>query len=305
MGKKVSVLIPLYNGEKSIRSLLTMLLKQKINIDDSIEIIAVDSSSTDKTIEIITNEFPEVKVSSIPNKMFDHGGTRNFLASQATGDFLLYMTQDAIPYDENLINELINGFEDNNVQICFARQVPYNDAGPLEQFARKFNYPNHSIIKDKSRLKELGIKTFFNSNVCSMYKKETFEKYNGFPEKIILNEDMIFASKVILGGGKVLYSAKAKVYHSHNYTLIQQFKRYFDIGMAFNETKYLLDEVSNEKEGMKFLNKLINNLLKSKLIHLVPIALIETLIKFIGYNLGKKHSLIPIPLKRKISAYMK
>ncbi|MGR5909261.1 hypothetical protein ACT7C4_01715 [Bacillus pacificus] len=70
-----------------------------------------------------------------------------------------------------------------------------------------------------------------------------------FHKKVILNEDLILASKVILEGKNVIYTPTAKVFHSHNYNLKQQFKRYFDIGMAFKSTNYLLEHVSNEKRG--------------------------------------------------------
>jgi rhamnosyltransferase len=305
MSKKVSVLIPLYNGDKTIRSLLTMLLNQKIDTDVSIEIIVVDSSSTDNTLEIITNEFPEVKVFCIPNKEFDHGGTRNYLASLASGDYLLYMTQDAIPFDKYLIKNLLNPFQDKDVLVSYARQIPKEDAHVLEKFARNFNYPSVDIIKSKDCLSNMGIKTFFNSNVCSIYKKETFVEYGMFPEKIILNEDMIFASNIILKGFKVAYIADAKVYHSHNYSLKQQFKRYFDIGMAFNETSYLLNYASNEKEGLKMVRKLINFLIDNKYIRIIPYMFLEVIFKFVGYKLGKIHHIIPLSLKRTLSAYMK
>jgi rhamnosyltransferase len=303
--KKISVLIPLYNGEKTIGNLLSMLLRQKLNKGDQLEVIIIDSNSTDNSIEIVKNNFPNVKISSIPNKQFDHGGTRNILASQANGEFLLFMTQDAVPVDEYLIENLVAGFKQDRVEICFARQIPYDDASQIEKFARGFNYPARNIIKNKEKINELGIKTFFNSNVCSMYKRDVFDKLGGFPEKIILNEDMIFASKVIFQGAVVLYCAEAKVYHSHNYSVKQQFKRYFDIGMAFDETKYLLEMVSNEKEGFKFLIELVKHLLRSGNVFLIPTAFLETVAKFVGYNLGKKHSFIPYKLKRKLSAYMK
>lgn len=302
--KKISVLIPTYNPGPEIKELLDKLLSQVIN-DMSLEIIIVDSSSTDNTPKLITENYPDVHLKVIKNNEFDHGGTRNLLASLASGDYLLFMTQDAIPFDDYLLKHLSLALEDDMSLISFARQIPKSDAGPLERFARTFNYPPKSLEKKKELLPELGIKTFFNSNVCSMYKREVFEKFNGFPEKIILNEDMILSSRVILQGFSVKYVSDAKVFHSHNYKIKQQFKRYFDIGMAFRDTEYLLKYASNEKEGFKMIKNQIRSLWIDKDFKYIIVALFENLAKFTGYYIGKRHRLIPIKVKRLLSAYMK
>ncbi|MCA0987057.1 glycosyltransferase family 2 protein [Guptibacillus algicola] len=300
----ISVLIPTYNAEKYIVRLLDKLYSQKLSHFQSLEIIVVDSSSTDKTLSIIKEMYPEVIIEVIKNNNFDHGGTRNMLAGLANGDYLLYMTQDAIPYDAFLICNLYKELDEKTL-ISYARQIPKEDAGILEVFARGFNYPDKKIYKNKESIREIGIKTFFNSNVCSMYKRTCFEQFEGFPEKIILNEDMIMASKVILSGYNVCYSNEAKVYHSHNYTYKQQFKRYFDIGMAFEETDYLLEYASNEKEGLRMIIEQLKFLIAKKYVLVIPKALIEVLVKFIGYKIGKKSEFLSPRLVRKFSAYMK
>lgn len=301
---KVSILIPTYNAGKEIETMLNMLYKQQIN-DGEFEVIIVDSSSTDNTVEIIQKNFPKTKVEVIPNKEFDHGGTRNLLYRLSSGEFLLFMTQDAVPADEFLIKNLVESFTNPKVLISYARQIPKRDANPLEVFARQYNYPSDSIIKDKDSIKSLGIKAFFNSNVCSMYKKEVFEKFSGFPEKIILNEDLLLASEIILQDYCVLYNSNAVVYHSHNYSYKQQFKRYFDIGMAFDETRHLLNIVSNEKEGIKMVLTQIKYLSANQNKKLIPKSIIESAIKLISYNLGKKHAFLPNGVKKVFSAYMK
>ncbi|WP_440602868.1 glycosyltransferase family 2 protein [Bacillus sp. GB_SG_008] len=301
----ISILIPTYNAEKYINDLFKGLYNQVVGKNQSIEIIVIDSSSTDNTVAIINEMYPRVRVETISNNSFDHGGTRNYLASLAKGNYLLFMTQDAIPYDEYLVQNLLRPLEEKEIMISYARQVPKADAKPLEVFARNFNYPEHQIIKSKASLKELGIKTFFNSNVCSMYKREVFERHNGFPEKIILNEDMILSSKLILADFSVSYTADAKVYHSHNYNLKQQFKRYFDIGMAFNQTSYLLEYASNEKEGKKMIFQQMKYLVCNREFLTLPIAILENFCKYVGYFLGKKHMYFPYKVKKRFSAYMK
>lgn len=301
----ISVLIPTYNAEEYIVSLIRKLENQELHENQELEIIIVDSSSKDNTVSITRNLFSKVKIEVIENASFDHGGTRNKLADMANGDYLLFMTQDAQPYDNYLIQKLHSSFKNEKVAVSYARQIPYESADDLEKFARMFNYPTNSLLKDKIQINNLGIKAFFNSNVCSMYDKNKFYKLEKFPEKLILNEDMVFSSKAILNDYSVYYNADAVVYHSHNYTLLQQFKRYFDIGMAFKETSYLLEYASNEKEGLRMVKKQLSFLITNKKKRLIPYALIQNIVKFISYNLGKKHDHIPRSVKRTISAYLK
>jgi rhamnosyltransferase len=302
--RTISILIPTYNAGHQIIDLINGLKRQTLK-SIKIEIIIIDSSSNDNTLYIIKEKFPEIRIEVIANKMFDHGGTRNLLSTMASGEFLLFMTQDAIPYDEFLLKNLLEPFNDSKVAISFARQIPKEDAGVIESFMRGFNYPAQGQVKDKNSLNRMGVKTFFNSNVCSMYRKSMFYELEKFPEKIILNEDMVFASKAILKGFKVSYSANAKVLHSHNYSLLQQFKRYFDIGMAFHQTSYLLDFGTNEKEGFKLVLSQWKFLIKQKKFFYIPYTMLETVTKYVGYLLGKKHEFIPQKLKKSFSAYMK
>lgn len=304
---KISILIPTYNAENYINEFIPKLMEQELPSGFTSEIIMVDSSSSDKTEMLIKSHYTNVKFYTIPNKDFNHGNTRNMLSRLATGDFLLFMTQDAIPYNNQLLKELVKNFSDPNVQIVNARQIPKEDANPLEKFARSFNYPDERSIKDKTKIPEMGIKTFFNSNVCSMYRASLFngKEFKGFPENIILNEDIILSFHVIMKGYKVIYENKAIVYHSHNYNLKQQFKRYFDIGIAFQESKFMLENISNEKEGVRMVKEQLSYLFKHKHFFYIFYSVLEAATKFFGYNLGKKHDLLSINMKRKFSAYMK
>lgn len=304
---KVSILIPTFNAKRFLDKLIPKLENQQLPPGVTSEIIIIDSSSTDETKEIVTKGYPNIYFHTIPNKEFDHGGTRNKLAGLSSGDYLLFMTQDAIPTDEHLISNLLSNFKDPDVKIAFARQIPNDDASGLERFARSFNYPDKRIVKDKQSIEKLGIKTFFNSNVCSMYDASLFKggEFSGFPEKVILNEDMILSYQVIMSGYKVIYDNKAVVFHSHNYNLTQQFKRYFDIGMAFHQSSFILENVSNEKEGMKMIIEQQKYLLEQKYFGEVFYSFFEAGAKYIGYALGKKHTLLNEKTKKRFSAYMK
>ena len=181
------------------------------------------------TILIVNTEekfFPEkgyetwqnVQIRHIETEDFDHGGTRDGAASLLDGDLILFMTQDAVPADVYLVEKLVSAFEKEKVAAAYARQLPDKDCDIIERYTRSFNYPKESSVKTKADLDRLGIKTFFCSNVCAMYRRSIYEKLGGFVKHTIFNEDMIFAGKLIQEGYAIAYVAEARVVHSHNYT---------------------------------------------------------------------------------------
>ena len=93
-----SIIIPTYNAESYLPPLLDALKEQSVS---DFELIVIDSSSADKTVEIARGHTDNVIV--IPQSEFDHGGTRAKAALAANGDILLFMTQDALPYDDHTV----------------------------------------------------------------------------------------------------------------------------------------------------------------------------------------------------------
>lgn len=276
----ISVIIPTLNAGKTIGELLSKLRSQ--NLDT--EIIVIDSSSKDNTVNIAKSF--GVKVISIPSNAFNHGRTRNLGATESKGDILVFMTQDAIPQNNYLIEKLIAPLKDPSIAASYARHIPRKDAPPSEIFARNFNYPDTSLIKDSSFIRELDIKTFFFSNSCSAIKKHTFFEAGLFPENIKANEDMIIAAKLILMGYKIAYISDATVIHSHNYSFSDLFKRYYNIGSSLKRNSWIFRHGKAEKEGVKFLIKQSNFILKNYGFKYIPNILIEAIVKYMGYRIG-------------------
>ena len=145
----------------------------------------------------------KLEIHHISRWEFDHGLTRDQGVAFSDADIVLMMTQDAVPLNENFIEELIRPFEDEKVGSAYARQIPAMDASLAEKFSRSFNYPNTDMLKSKEDLDRLGIKTYFCSNVCALYKKKTFDYMGGFVESTIFNEDMIYAGGAVKAGFKI------------------------------------------------------------------------------------------------------
>lgn len=130
---------------------------------------------------------------------------------------------------------------------------------------RENNYPEESIVKTKKDEKKLGIKAYFCSDVCAMYRLDVYKKLGGFVKKTIFNEDMIMAYKEMQAGFSVAYVADAKVIHSHSYTCKQQFVRSFDLGVSQRQYHEIFDNISSEKEGAGMPKKLLPVILKRKI----------------------------------------
>ena len=135
----------------------------------------------------------------------------------------------------------------------------------------------------------MGIKTFFCSDVCAMYRGELFRKKGGFVASAIFNEDMYYAGDAVLDGYKIAYCADALVVHSHNLKPVEQFHRNFDLGVSQAMRPDLFSNIKSESEGVKLVLGTIKYLVDNKGIIRVPYFCICCAFKLIGYKMGKKY----------------
>jgi rhamnosyltransferase len=293
-----TIIIPTRNAGKLILSLLKALRSQTI----ACEIIVIDSSSSDDTRSIA--EKCGVQTIGIRKEDFDHGGCRTLAAKSAKGDILIYLTQDALPLDKNALKNLIQPFEDAAVGAAFGRQLPHPSSGVFSVHLRLFNYPEKSVVKSLSDKGRYGIKTPFLSNSFAAYRRRALEEIGGFQEKLILGEDTCAGAKLLLSGYKIAYVADAVVHHSHNYTVFQEFKRYFDIGVFHRDEHWILEEFGKAGgEGLKYIESEIAYLLKNGKYHFLPEFFLRNGLKFAGYHLGGHYRRMPIGLVKKVSMH--
>jgi rhamnosyltransferase len=282
-----SVIIPTFNAGAKLNKVLDALDTQTLKAE---EILIVDSNSNDTT-KIAQNH--SCKVIKINKQDFDHGTTRNFGVAQTNSEFVVFLTQDAIPANEYMIAELIKPMWMNpNIALCYGRQIARANARPLERFFREFNYPPQAILKTKHDISVLGLKTFYCSNCCSAIRRSIFNKLGGFKNNVIVNEDMLFAAKAIMAGYDVYYTPEAQVYHSHSYSLPQIYKRYFKIGRFFADNKWLLRYGGIKHYGGNIVKSGIATFWKEKKPHCIVALLAELAVKTIAYKLGWYHQLL-------------
>ncbi len=239
---------------------------------------------------------PHCKIIDIAPSSFNHATTRN-MALKFSSDYYLFMTQDAHPADEYLVEELLKPFADKDVVISYARQIPFTCSPLYEIFARQKNYPPISLVKSKNDLPKLGIYTFFCSNTCALYQGNYFRKVSGFTPNLNRNEDMEFAARAILNGKKIAYQATAKVFHSHNDSVVQLFKKYVEIGKFFKQNKWILEagkKRSIYKHGSFYLKdelKFYFSKNKTKILEPFFIAIVKYIAFEIGSIIGGKKRL--------------
>lgn len=295
---RVACIVPTYNGGNELLSLYESLKIQNIEF----QLIIVDSSSIDGTSEMAKSIADKFLL--IDKREFNHGGTRQLAVNKFPNfDIYIFLTQDVILANEESIKRILEPFQDDGVVAAYGRQIPHENATIFASHARTFSYAPRSQIKSQSDIPSLGIKTAFLSNSFAAYRADALKKIGGFPRHTIFAEDMYVAAKLILSGGKVAYAADAVCRHSHNYSIIEEFRRYFDMGVFHARENWIGEEFGGAGgEGLKYILSELRYLGLDKY-YLWPISLIRNAIKYIGYKVGKSEKYIPIFIKKRIGMH--
>ncbi len=322
--QEIDVIIPVYRPGKELVELIERLEHQSVPVH---RILLVNTE--EKYWKAFEYDHPHrkryenIRLWHISKREFDHGKTRREAVKKSKAGIFVMMTQDAMPADEFLLERLTAPLSQKNMAASYARQLPGDDAGAVERFTRQFNYPPESRIKSAADIPELGIKTYFCSNVCAAYRRDIYERQGceksakdveklgikaffcsnvcaayrrdiydrlgGFVSRTIFNEDMIYAAGCIQAGYRIAYTAQAKVIHSHQYTNKVQFRRNFDLGVSQAEHPEIFRGVPSESEGIKLVKRTAVYLRENgKSREILPMC-VTSIYKFFGYKLGKNY----------------
>ena len=280
------LIIPTLDAGDQFKKLLAQLAAQTLPTKNLI----VDSESTDGTAQAAKNFGLEVV--TIPRKNFNHGATRQFalnhLLKKFPLDVIIFLTQDVLLRDDDSLAKLVKIFsEDKTVGLSYGRQLPHANATAEAKFLRAFNYPPESQLRSFADRKIFGLKTAFASNSFAAYRVESLQSVGGFPSNVPLCEDMFVAAKMLVSGLKIFYAADAQVFHSHNYTAAQEFRRYVQIGKFHAQESWIRETFgSAEGAGKKFVLMKLSALAKKNPVDCVG-AIFRDAAKFFGYRLGR------------------
>jgi len=294
--ERVEVIIPTYNAARYWKALSAGIRSQSLVPG---RVIIIDSSSKDGTPEMARQDGFEVL--EISPRDFNHGGTRHMGAEFAVNaDILIYLTQDAIPYGTDAFANLVKAFEDTEIGAAYGRQLPRENASPIEAHTRHFSYSALPVVRSWETRSTLGFKSIFFSDAFGAYRREALMGVGGFSPDIIFGEDTLVVAKMHRAGWKTAYVPEARVLHSHDYSVGEEFRRYFDIGVLHARESWLNEQFGAASgEGRRFVVSEMKYLL-GHAPHHIPAAMARTLAKYLGYKIGRRESRLAPRLKHRL-----
>jgi polysaccharide biosynthesis protein PslC len=298
---RIALCIPTKNAGPQFAELFRALQRQTLKID---HVLVIDSNSTDGTVEVAREFGAQIRV--IAAETFNHGGTRNLARRWVEADLYVFLTQDVLPADQYTLENLVRPFREfSELAMTYARQLPRPGSSPIEAFSRFFSYPSQSQLRKKSDADRLGIKTVACSNACAAYRREALDEAGGFPMDVIMCEDVYTAAKMLDLGYALYYAADAEIYHSHDYTIAQEFKRYFDIGVFYeSRTDWIVKTYGKTRQkGRQFFLEGIKYVKDNGHSRLIPEWCARSLLKYVSYHLGAKERFLPQYLKKCLSMH--
>ena len=297
---KLAVVILAYNAAQLLPAVFDGIAIQRRQPD---EIIVLDSNSRDASCDVAAAR--GARVVRHENRKFNHGGSRRWASEMTDADIIIYLTHDAIPADPDTFANMMATFERvPDAGMAYGRQLPHRNARPLGRHHREFNYPAMTKIKRLADAAELGIKTCFASDSFSAYHRGRLLEIGGFPEDVISCEDQHLGARMIMAGYALVYVGDARVYHSHDYTVKEEFHRYFDNGAFFAMHPWIMEKFGGASgEGLRFIRSELGYLIRTGRWHLLPKAIAATLAKYAGFKLGLNQARFSNSAKRKLGMY--
>jgi rhamnosyltransferase len=300
-GVKVSILILTKNGMPDLAQCLEAVHGQESV--GPMEVIIVDSGSADETLAV-AKDF-QVRIEQVPSASFHHARTRNFAASLASGDILVFLSQDAIPSSGQWLEAMVANFADPRVGAVYGRQVPRPGSSLEREDALDAVYGEKKFVKDPAHRNGLGYRFYHFSDVNAAMRRSVWES-TYFPEDLKVFEDLGIAKRILDSGWKIVYEPEACVFHSHNHTTSDLFKRYFDIGYTLKILN-IWDAPGTKKTMLravwKLLGKKVRRVGDRGSGRSAGEGIRQEIAKSAGLFLGLNQSYLPLAIKRKLSAF--
>lgn len=295
----ISVLIPVLDGGIELERCLEGLAIQKL--DESVEVVIVDSGSSDGSVDIARTW--GARVHEIGRQEFGHGRTRNLLASLARGEMLVFTSQDAVAAHPTWLADLTAAARSSaSVAGAYGRQLPHPAARPPERFFLDFLYGSEPRLQRLIPGEELTYQVTLFSNVNSAIPRERWDAMP-FRDDLLMSEDQEWSRRALLRGWSVVYEPSAAVRHSHQYSMRTAFRRFFDSGVSAEHT-YVDGAASRtaiRRAGVRYALEELAWLHRGRMHLWIPYALAYESAKFAGLQVGLRHRHLPTAVKRLLS----
>lgn len=229
---KASVVIPTLNAGEVFEAVLEAVVSQRTPWP--FEILVVDSGSTDGTLETVA-KYENVKLHEIDKSAFNHGATRNLGAELTSGEFIAFLTHDAMPVNERWLYNMVTSIERYPAAAgAFGKHFAWPEASAFTKRDLNSHFEGFAQLPiavsqktDEKRWKKQDTgwlqKLHFYSDNNSCFRRNVWEK---IPYRTVaFGEDQLWAWDVINAGYEKVYAPQAAVYHSHDYGEEETFER--------------------------------------------------------------------------------
>ena len=215
--RTVGVVIRTLNESELIGRCLETLAEQ--SGDDDLDVLVVDSGSTDATVEIA--QAHGARIVALSPGDFDYSKSLNLGIDEVRGELVVSLSAHAIPVDNGWLELMTAPFDDPKVAGVSSRQVPWPDAPwqEVKRLSQAFGETAHTFSRG-------GPDGVLFSNAASAIRRSVWQEY---PFTLPAVEDLDWAQRVVAAGWSVVYEPRTAVYHSHREGPRAQARRMIDI----------------------------------------------------------------------------
>ena len=298
----ISIVIPVKNGGGGLRTMLEAIQSQEVN--DEVEVVVVDSGSTDGSQELARSF--GAAVHEIPPEQFNHGGTRNLGAKLARGETIVFTVDDAEPVGTDWLETLVAPLrEKNGIAGTYSRHMAHEHAPAYLRHYTEYRWGPTPRVQRARTADEMGVRTAQFANVSSAIRRPLLEQFP-FADDLVTGEDAEWAGRVLLAGYEIAYVPGSVVRHSHDYTLADWFRRYFDQGAASHRT-VIRGRGSSvgavRREGARYVAAELRWMWRNGERRAIPHTLVCEATRYLALRIGAHHGRLPVSLKRRWSQW--
>jgi rhamnosyltransferase len=276
-----------------------MIHQQLLNV--KMEIIHIDSGSTDGTPDVAAAF--NLTTRYIRKADFNHSRTRNYAVAIAQHEIVVFLSQDAIPYNDCWLARLVAHFADPTVGAVYGRQIPPKGISPVRQCTMEYLYPNKREVRDPSLVQNLNLSMLRFSNANCAIRKDLLRALR-FDERALVCEDHGMCRDILSKGYKVIYEPEAAVLHGHDRSLYSEFQWAVDNGISLARMGILGTRSSARTEiryGLQCTAQQVKQFLRQHDYGHVATCLIFNLLRWFGVQLGKREAQLPSSILQFIS----